>query len=149
MISQNFYPEIGSAGNRAKNIFQLLQGKGYQIQVSTTESTYPNKDIYQDSRFWNEENLNITSSIIRVKMFSRNDSKSIFTRLIYYLEMAFRMVLYVLKIRKGMRTIFVSSPPIFVGFVGLIAKVRYKGELILDIRDLWSESLKGVGIKNV
>lgn len=42
--------------------------------------------------------------------------------------------------------VFVTSPPIFVAFVGLVAKYKYKARMLLDVRDLWPESLKGVGV---
>lgn len=148
LISQGFYPEIGSAGNRLKNIFILLQEQGYQVTVLTTEPTYPNKNLYQDRKFWNDESLNQNSSVRRVSINNRKYSRSIFNRLIYYIEMALKMLLFVLNDKEKYDTIFVSSPPIFVGFVGLIAKFRYKTKLILDIRDLWPESLKGVGVFN-
>jgi glycosyltransferase involved in cell wall biosynthesis len=148
LISQGFYPEIGSAGNRMKNIFQLLQEKGYEVNVLTTEPTYPNKSLYTDQKFWNDETLNHDPAINRVKIKNRKYSRSIFNRLIYYLEMAFRMFLYVIKDKNRYDVIFVSSPPIFVGFVGLFAKYLYKSKLILDIRDLWPESLRGVGVLN-
>ncbi|MEK1831896.1 hypothetical protein AAAC51_32420 [Priestia megaterium] len=41
-----------------------------------------------------------------------------------------------------------TSPPIFIAVVGLVAKYRYRTKMILDIRDLWPESLKGVGVFN-
>lgn len=43
IITQNFYPEIGSAGNRMKNIYLLLQDKGFDVDVLTTDPTYPTK----------------------------------------------------------------------------------------------------------
>ncbi|EZP75249.1 glycosyl transferase group 1 protein [Parageobacillus genomosp. 1] len=41
-----------------------------------------------------------------------------------------------------------SSLPIFIGLAGIIAKKKYKSKLILDVRDLWPESLKGVNVFN-
>jgi glycosyltransferase involved in cell wall biosynthesis len=148
LVSQCFYPEIGSAGNRMKNIFQLLEGEGFNVKVLTSEPTYPNKKLYQDKKFWDDEALNKVESIHRILIKNRKYSRSIFNRLIYYLEMAFKMFFYIMKDKEKHDVVFVSSPPIFVGFVGLYAKVRYKSKLIVDIRDLWPESLKGVGVFN-
>lgn len=148
LISQGFYPEIGSAGNRMKNIFLLLQEQGYQVNILTTEPTYPNKNLYQDQKFWGDESLNNNPSVKRVNIKNRKYSRSIFNRLVYYLEMALKMFIYILNDKEKYEVVFVSSPPIFVGFVGLFAKFRYKSKLILDIRDLWPESLKGVGVFN-
>ncbi|MEH7274090.1 glycosyltransferase family 4 protein, partial [Neobacillus vireti] len=72
----------------------------------------------------------------------------IFNRLYYYLEIALKMILLILKDKKKYDYVFATSPPIFTGFVGLFAKYRYRSGFILDVRDLWPESLKGVGVFN-
>ncbi|WP_413378294.1 glycosyltransferase family 4 protein [Alkalihalobacillus sp. 1P02AB] len=146
IISQHFYPEIGSAGNRMKNIYQLLEQE-YTVNVLTTEPSYPNKSIYEDNEFWDEPNNHFNSEMVhRVRIKNRKYSRSIINRLFYYMEITIKMLLFIINNKKHYDLIFVSSPPIFIGFVGLIAKWRYKSKLILDIRDLWPESLKGVGV---
>lgn len=146
MISQNFYPEIGSAGNRMKNIYKLLRKKGYSIKLVTTEPSYPNKKTYEDSFFWDDKELNADDDIYRVPINSRKYSRNFKNRLFYYLEMMRKMIVAILRDRQQYDVVFVTSPPIFIGLVGLIAKYKFKNKLILDIRDLWPESLKGVGV---
>jgi len=148
LITQNFYPELGSAGNRMKNIFQLLKQEGYDVTVLTTEPSYPNKNIYSDKQFWNDSRINEDPNVHRISVKNRKYSFSMFNRLFYYIEVAMKMLFFVLSDRKKYDVIFVSSPPIFIGFVGLLAKYRYRAKMILDIRDLWPESLKGVGVFN-
>jgi glycosyltransferase involved in cell wall biosynthesis len=148
LISQNFYPEIGSAGNRIKNIFQLLKNRNYDVSVLTTEPTYPNRELYKDSNFWDEDSLNNEENIHRITVNNRRYAQTILNRLIYYLEIAFKLIMFILKDDKKYDVIFVSTPPIFIGLVGIIAKKKYKSKLILDVRDLWPESLKGVDIFN-
>ncbi|WP_062320403.1 hypothetical protein [Halolactibacillus sp. JCM 19043] len=43
ILTQNFYPVVGSAGNRMKNIFELLNEHDVQTDVVTIEPSYPNK----------------------------------------------------------------------------------------------------------
>lgn len=150
IISQNFYPDIGSAGNRMKNIFKLLVEKGYEVEVITTEPSYPNKKLYEDKMFWDDEFLDAhTSSIKRVKVANRKYARSVWNRLMYYLEVMLKMIFYVIaKRQRQFDIVFVSSPPIFIGAVGLLAKFSYKSKLILDVRDLWPESLNGVQVFN-
>ncbi|MEI2362895.1 glycosyltransferase family 4 protein [Priestia megaterium] len=148
VISQHFYPEIGSAGNRMKNVYKLLKENDYDVNVLTTEPTYPNKKIYSDEQFWDDDSLDEENDVTRVKVANRKYSRSIINRLWYYLEIAFRMILFILFDRKKYDVIFVTSPPIFIAVVGLVAKYRYRTKMILDIRDLWPESLKGVGVFN-
>lgn len=147
MITQNFYPEIGSAANRSKNIYQLLIEEGYLVSVLTTEPSYPNKKMYEDEKFWDDDRLNNESeSIHRIKIANKKYSQSIFNRLIYYLEITIRMLFFILSNKRKYDVVFVTTPPIFVGIAGLFAKMIYKCRLLLDIRDLWPESLKGVGV---
>lgn len=149
IISQHFYPEIGSAGNRVTNIYQMLVDKGYEVSIIAPDPAYPNKNLYSDSRFWNKKELNQEQkNIQRIQTSNRKYSRSMFNRLLFFLEVAFKLSFKVLKDRQKYDLIIVTSPPIFIGIVGLIAKYRFKSKLILDIRDLWPESLKGVGVFN-
>ncbi|TLS38677.1 glycosyltransferase family 4 protein [Pseudalkalibacillus caeni] len=149
IISQNFYPEIGSAANRIKNIYQLLQEHNYNVTVLTTQPSYPNKKIYYDEKFWNDSSLNHDNGKIhRVSITNRKYSRSLFNRLIYYLEMMVKILWFVLWDKRKYDYVFVTTPPIFIGFVGLFAKLRYRSKLLLDVRDLWPDSLKGVGVFN-
>ncbi len=149
IISQNFYPEIGSAGNRIKNIYLLLKANCQSVKVLTTEPTYPNRKIYEDQQFWDDERINQDNEhVTRIKVTNRKYSTNIFNRLLYYLEVALKMLLFILKDKNHYDVIFVTSPPIFIGIVGLVAKYRFKAKLILDVRDLWPESLNGVGVLN-
>ncbi len=148
LISQNFYPEIGSAGNRMKNIYLMLKKEGYEIDVLTTDPTYPNRNFYDDPSFWDDQQLNETTDVTRVKIQNRKYSRSFMNRLVYYLEMAIKMIGIVLGRREKYEYVYTTSPPIFVAVVGLIAKFRFKAKLILEIRDLWPDSLKGVGVFN-
>jgi glycosyltransferase involved in cell wall biosynthesis len=149
IISQHFYPEIGSHANRIKHLYMQLKKENFDVSVLTTEPSYPNKKIYDNGDFWDEESLNSEAeNIIRIEITNRKYSNSIFNRLFYYLEIALKFLLLIAKDKKQYDYIFVTSPPIFTGFVGLFAKYRYKCKFILDIRDLWPESLKGVGVFN-
>ena len=114
----------------------------------TTEASYPNKKLYVDEDFWYDQKLNEDEHIYRVKITNRKYTKSMFNRLLYYLEMMMRMIWMILFSKNKYDTVFVTSPPIFLGLVGILAKLRFKAKLILDVRDLWPDSLKGVGVFN-
>ncbi|MBY0145148.1 glycosyltransferase family 4 protein [Neobacillus niacini] len=149
IISQHFYPEIGSHANRMKHLYMQLKKQNYDVTIFTSEPSYPNKKIYENGDFWDEESLNCEKdNIVRISINSRKYSNSILNRLFYYLEVALKFILLIIKDRKRYDYVFATSPPIFTGFVGLFAKYRYKSKFIIDIRDLWPESLKGVGVFN-
>jgi glycosyltransferase involved in cell wall biosynthesis len=149
IISQHFYPEIGSHANRIKHLYMQLKKENFDVRIFTSEPSYPNKKIYENGEFWDEDSLNCErDNIVRISINNRKYSNSILNRLFYYIEVALKFVFLIIRDKQKYDYIFVTSPPIFTGFVGLFAKYRYKTNFILDIRDLWPESLKGVGVFN-
>ncbi|MFB7141971.1 glycosyltransferase family 4 protein [Gottfriedia sp. NPDC056225] len=143
LISQHFYPEIGSAANRLKNIYLELKEKNYEVKVLTLQPRYPSRELYEDKSFWNEPLMD-ESDFIRIDPSIKTHSGNIVKRLYLYIEVMIRFIFSILLLRKEYDAVFVTSPPIFVGVAGLIAKWKLKAPLIVDIRDLWPESLTGV-----
>ena len=142
IITQNFYPEIGSASNRAKNIYTGLSKRGYEVTVLTTEPNYPNRNLYNDEAFWHEDIPE--EDVIRVQLSARRYTSNIFRRLIYHLETMLKFISYSFKFEKDYDVVFATLPSIFIGIAGIIARRRKKAKLILDIRDLWPETLVGI-----
>ena len=142
LITQNFYPEIGSASNRAKNIYAALKEKGYEVTVLTTEPNYPNRNLYNDEAFWDEDISE--DDIVRIQLSVRKYTSSIFRRLIFYLEMMWKFIFYNFKLKKDYDVVFATLPSIFIGIASIIAKMRQRATFILDIRDLWPETLLGI-----
>ncbi|MDM5157392.1 glycosyltransferase family 4 protein [Bacillus sp. DX1.1] len=146
MITQNFYPEIGSAANRMKNIYLELEKKGYEVTVLTSDPSYPNRNLYKDPSYWG--NGDIEKDTIRIHPKMRKYTRNLFRRLMLYIEVALRFILAICKDKEKYDYVFVSTPSIFVAVTGMFAKKRMKAKLILDVRDLWPESLIGVGFFN-
>lgn len=146
MIVQNFYPEIGSAGNRMKNVYLNLKRSGYEVTVITLKPSYPHQSLYQDAHFWDEVDIE-EKDIIRiqpdkVKRYTSNMGR----RLLHYLEAMWLFIYTIIRLEKKYDYVFVTTPPIFPIFAALIAKKKMKAKLITDVRDLWPESLQGVGV---
>lgn len=144
IISQNYYPEIGSAANRIKNIYLELTKRGHKVTVLTTEPSYPNKNMYKDAKFWQDDDLE--RDVIRIRTRTRRYSNSIFKRLQFYLEMTYKFIRTIRRLEDDYDYIIATTPAIFVGLAGLLAKRRLECPLILDVRDLWPDSLLGVGV---
>lgn len=146
MIVQNFYPEIGSAGNRMKNVYLNLKRSGYEVKVITLKPSYPDQSLYEDAHFWDEAEIEV-NDIIRiqpnkVKRYTRN----IWRRLFHYMESMWLFIYTIIRLKKKYDYVFVTTPPIFPTLAALIAKKKMKAKLITDVRDLWPESLLGVGV---
>src|SRR5690625_7050567 len=100
IITQNFYPVIGSAGNRMKNIFQLLNEHNIETTVLTTEPAYPNKGLYKNEKLRDDATLNgETKKIIRIPINKKKYSNRIIGRLLWYLEIMIRFALSLWSLR--------------------------------------------------
>ncbi|KMP19243.1 glycosyltransferase family 4 protein [Bacillus paranthracis] len=146
MVTQNFYPEIGSASNRMKNIYLELNERGYDVKILTSDPSYPNRNLYKDSSYWYDKN--IEKDIVRIHPKTRKYTRNLFRRLMLYIEVSFRLILAICKDKEKYDYIFVSTPSIFIPVAGMFAKRKMKAKLIVDVRDLWPESLIGIGFFN-
>lgn len=146
LLAQNYYPEIGSAANRITNMANELQALGHEVTVLTMEPSYPNRNMYKDSRFWEQDKP--PYRVIRLKMRTRKYSHNLYNRLLLYTEMMYKFIRTVRRLNPEYDYILASTPAIFVGMAGMAAKKRLKCPLILDVRDLWPDSLLGTGAFN-
>ncbi|MDX1259796.1 glycosyltransferase family 4 protein [Exiguobacterium sp. K1] len=145
MICQNFYPEIGSAANRMKNIFKRMEQQGSDVHVLTSEPLYPTAELYTDAMFWDEPSLD-AANITRIQPRDLRATTNLWRRLRLFLEQFVLAVREVRQDKKQYSYIYATTPSIFMGLVGVVAKFIKKAPLVLDVRDLWPESLVGVGI---
>ena len=145
MIVQNFYPEIGSAANRLKNVYLQLKENGYEVTVLTMNPSYPNQHLYEDGQFWNEKE--IEQDVMRIPVGKvKGYTSSVWLRLFHYLETMLLFIITIFRLKKKYDYVFISTPPIFPSVAGMLAKRKMKAKLITDVRDLWPESLVGVGV---
>lgn len=148
IITQNYYPEIGSAANRMTNIVSELRLSGHHVTVLTTDPSYPNRNMYKDSKYWNKKNGN--HEVIRVGIRARRYTHNIFNRLLLYAEMNYKFQRELKRLKPvGYDFVLATTPAIFVGLAGIAAKKKLKCPFILDIRDIWSDSIKGIGLSAV
>ncbi|WP_414047863.1 glycosyltransferase family 4 protein [Macrococcus equi] len=148
LVTQNFYPEIGSGANRYKNIFTLLNKNNIEADVLTSEPSYPNASMYKDKTYWNDEYINQhTHQIFRIKTLLDKQSKSHLKRIAYYLEIMKHTYQFVKHHHQNYDTIIVTSPNIFMPLAIVPLKKRLHSEIILDIRDLWPDSIYALNVK--
>lgn len=148
LITQNFYPEIGSGANRLKNLYLQLS-KEHEVTVLTTEPSYPNHKLYEDEKYWNEPELNNTGNIQRLKMRMDKQVQSLKMRVLYYIELAYKVWVYVNKHQREYDVVYVTSPNIFLPWATLFQR-KFKGvQKVLEVRDLWPDSVKAIEKINI
>ncbi len=136
-------PEIGAAANRIGYFAQFLAKKGHEVSVLTCAPNYPEGKIYHgyENRYTVKVENGVT--VYRTKIFL-STKKSTLSRLAHYLSFVISSFITKRKIPRP-DIIFATSPPLFTGIIGVIFKKLWKIPLILDIRDIWPESVESVG----
>src|SRR5699024_3426767 len=144
LITQNFYPEIGSGANRLKNLYTHLS-KDNDVDVLTTPPTYPNQKLYEEQKYWNEPEIDRSPEILRLKMRIGKQSRSLKVRVLYYLELAYKVWLYVKRYQADYDVVYVTSPNIFLPWATFFAQKKQVGvKKVLEVRDLWPDSVKEI-----
>ena len=141
LISQNFYPELGSAANRMKQLYKQFEKAGFEPLIVTTEPSYPNHTLFNDSSYFDDQELNALEGyrIIRVPMHCYKQHSDLIHRLVYYIELMIKVRMYIRKLG-DFENVYVTSPNIFLAWATLFFKQNHKAKYFLEIRDLWPDS---------
>ncbi|MBI2637971.1 glycosyltransferase family 4 protein [Candidatus Peregrinibacteria bacterium] len=143
-ISQFYPPEIGAASNRIGYFAKFLAKAGHEVSVLTSAPNYPEGKVYEGykNRWTVQKDNGVT--IYRTRIFLSTQKKTL-ARLAHYLSFIIASVIAKRKIPKP-DFVVATSPPLFVGFIGVIFKKLWRSvRFILDIRDIWPESVESVG----
>lgn len=149
IISEGFYPEIGSGANRATNLLIQLKKQGYIVDIITSYPSYPNKEMYNADGYRNlekEKDIYEGSNIFRIKSSKIKRTTNFFLRLYIYMHFLFFSLVPIVFRKSKYDLIIATIPSPFCGILGIISKVRFRCKYILDIRDLWPECIKNVGL---
>lgn len=144
LITQNFYPEIGSGANRFKNLYLQLS-KMHDVKVVTTVPSYPNERMYNEEKYWNEDSITNSNDVLRIPMRTNKQSKNMYSRVGYYLELAYKIRHFIKTYQKEFDVIYVTSPNIFIPWATFFFQRQIKSVTkVLEIRDLWPDSVKDI-----
>ncbi|TDM03837.1 glycosyltransferase family 4 protein [Macrococcus carouselicus] len=142
LVTQNFYPEIGSGANRFRNLYKHLSETN-DVTVLTTHPAYPNERMYQDKKYWYDDDINTTQDVKRIEMTTSKQSKSMVMRLLYYFELGLKVRNYIKNNQQDYDVLYVTTPNIFMPWAAFFAQ-RHTTRRILEVRDLWPDSLTGI-----
>ncbi len=145
LITQYFPPEIGAAASRWGDYVDILAQQGHQVTVLCGMPNYPYGNRFDGyNQYWvKREQLSPNLRVIRSGVWA-NDRRSTVKMLGNYLSFACTGLLNALKIR-NQDIIILSSPPLFLGLIGLALSALRKTKMLLDVRDIWPESVVALG----
>ena len=146
-FSDNFPPEINAPANRTYEHCKKWVKLGAKVTVITCAPNFPKGKLYKGykNRLWNEEYVD-GIRVIRVWTFISQNT-GVFLRTLDHLSFMVSSLAAALFIKK-IDLIITTSPQFFSNFPGLVLSKIKKLPWILELRDIWPESIKAVGAIN-
>jgi glycosyltransferase involved in cell wall biosynthesis len=143
IVSQYFEPEVGAAQARLGAFARELIRLGHQVEVVTGMPNYPDGVIRKEYRrkLVVSEDLGGVS-VHRVWLFAATGSG--FQRVLNYFSFLAMSSIGFARSKKP-DFIFVESPPPTVMFAAKVFNARWRSPIILNISDLWPDSIIALG----
>ena len=146
-ITDNFPPETNAPASRTYEHALVWKELGYDITIITCQPNFPRGKVYKGykNKFISKEVYD-GLKIIRVWSFMAENSGFVL-RVIDHISFAFMASMVSLFFKRDV--VITTSPQFFTNFVGVIYKLIRRKPWIIEIRDIWPESLRAVGsLKN-
>ena len=145
LITQYFPPEIGAAASRWGDYVNLLIEKGHNVTVLCQMPNYPHGIIFEGykNQWVKKEKISSNLTIIRCGVWANNRRSTIKILGNYF---SFVVVGFINSLKiNNYDLIIISSPPLFVGLIGIFIKKIKNCTILLDLRDIWPESVLALG----
>ena len=139
-LTHYFYPEGNAPASRTFDNCKRWVAKGHKVTVVTGVPNVPDGIIYEGykNRFFQWEKMN-GISVLRVWTYIA-PNKGFFKRVLNYLSFMISSLLGIILIKKG-DLVIATSPQFFCGVAGFIFSELKKLPFILEVRDIWPESI--------
>ena len=145
-LTDNFPPEVNAPATRTYEHAREWVDKGYDITVITCAPNFPHGKVYEgykNKRFSREEKDGI--KVIRVWTYI-TANEGFLKRILDYISFAVMAFLAGLLVRTDI--IVATSPQFFTAIAGRwLSFFKFK-PWIMEVRDLWPESIAAVGAMN-
>ena len=125
-----------------------LVSRGFEVEVITGFPNYPGGNLYDGYRLkFIQKEIIDDVLVTRVPLFPSHD-KSKLGRVFNYLSFGFSSLMYGLFFSKRADVIYAYHPPLTVGISALMIKTFRRVPVVLDIQDMWPDTLKATGMIN-
>lgn len=142
--SHYYPPEVNAPASRTSEHAKVWAQAGHKVTIVTCAPNHPGGKIYPGyrNRFVQRETLDGVD-VVRVWTFLAAN-EGFLLRILNYVSF-FVMAALVTPFFGRTDVVVSTSPQFFCGFVGYFAKLAKRAPWILEIRDLWPESIVAVG----
>ncbi len=141
-LTDNFPPESNAPATRTYEHCQEWLKKGAEVTVITGVPNYPQGKIFRGykNKLWQKEMVD-GIRVIRVWTYV-TPNRGLFRRILDYMSFCISSFLASLFLKTDI--IIATSPQLFTAVAGYSASLFKRKPWILEIRDLWPESIKAV-----
>ncbi|MFO7914296.1 MAG: glycosyltransferase family 4 protein [Candidatus Krumholzibacteriales bacterium] len=143
-LSHYFPPEVNAPARRTYEHAIKWIDNGLEVTVITNHPNHPQGKLYEGyrNRWLSKEQID-GIDVVRVKTFI-TPNRGMLKRGINFLFFMIMSVIASLSVKKP-DVVIATSPQLFCGLAGTIIKRIKRAPLILEIRDLWPDSIIAVG----
>ena len=143
-LSHYFPPEVNAPANRTFEHAKIWIDNGVNLTVITNNPHHPRGEIFPG--YENRNNVEMIEGITVVRVSAYVTANSGFSkRILNYILFMLRAIWYGRNF-KNIDLIYATSPQFFCGIAGAILSKILGKPFILEIRDIWPESIISVGI---
>ncbi|WP_340249695.1 glycosyltransferase family 4 protein [Sulfitobacter pontiacus] len=142
-LTQFYDPEPAYKGQA---FAEAVRDLGYDVEVVTGFPNYPGGKVYEGYRIrpWHRSIQNGVR-VTRLALYpSHSDSK--LGRIANYLSFFMSAFLYLCLTARQASLVYVYKPPLTVGLAAAASRVVHRRPVIVDVHDLWPETLPATGM---
>lgn len=145
-VTQHFPPETSGNASRVYDMARNLVKAGAEVKVLCPHPTFPHGSW---ERTWRRKTERTEDGVRVINLGCWQptaEEPGFLSRMAYYLTFPIHAALWALLHRKEYDVVVSSSPPLFTGIPGLMAKRLLKDKtLVTEIRDLWLDAAIDLG----
>lgn len=145
LLTQWFEPEPTFKG---LTFAKALRDAGMDVEVLTGFPNYPMGRLYPGYRIRLIQHEEIQGiKVTRVPLYPSHD-RSVLRRIANYLSFAISAFIYGVFFARRIDVIYAYHPPLSVGAVAVVLKFLRGWRVVLDVQDLWPDTLRATGMLN-
>lgn len=143
-VSNVYPPEVAPLANRLSEHATTWLADGGTLEVFTDIPNYPEGEIYPgyENRFQKEIRDGVF--VTRVPMYIA-ENKGVAKRTLSYISFMLSVIWFSRRVSHKPDVVVASSPQFFSGLAGYVVAKMKRVPFVLEVRDLWPESIIAVG----
>ena len=143
-VTNYFPPEVNAPATRVVEHGRVWAEEGHQVEVLTAVPHFPEGRIHAGyrNRLTREELDGV--DVLRVPMYTAANRGTV-RRTLSYLSFMLSSVLHGRRLRRRPDVVVATSPQFFAGLAGWWIARRLRVPFVLEVRDLWPDSIVAVG----